>query len=143
MVFGKTSGFAADLALSSLDGFNGFQISGEVALDYSGRWVSAAGDVNGDGFGDLLIGAYRAEPNGFKSGASYVVFGKATGFAADLALSTLDGVNGFQISGEAEGDKSGIRVATAGDANGDGFADILIGAEGADPKRNPIAERVL
>ncbi|MFN0193082.1 MAG: beta strand repeat-containing protein [Aestuariivirga sp.] len=133
VVFGKATGFPADLALSTLDGSNGFQISGEVALDYSSRGVAAAGDVNGDGFADLLIGAYRAEPNGFKSGASYVVFGKASGFSADLALSSLNGTNGFQISGEAAGDKSGLRVAAAGDVNGDGLDDLLIGAEGADP----------
>ncbi len=71
---------------STLDGSNGFQISGEAANDRSGVSVSAAGDVNGDGFADLLIGAYRADPNGSESGASYVVFGKASGFAADLAL---------------------------------------------------------
>jgi hypothetical protein len=62
--------------------------------------VSAAGDVNGDGFGDLIIGA-PAPIRTARSGASYVVFGKAGGFAASLNLSTLDGSNGFQINGEA------------------------------------------
>lgn len=58
--------------------------------------MSAAGDVDGDGFGDVIIGARGADPNGAESGASYVVFGKAAGFAANLNLSTLDGSNGFQ-----------------------------------------------
>jgi hypothetical protein len=133
VVFGMASGFAAGLALSSLDGSNGFQISGEAALDLSGNAVSSAGDVNGDGFADLLIGASSANPNGDGSGASYVVFGKASGFPADLALSSLDGSNGFQISGEAIGDYSGYAVSSAGDVNGDGFADLLIGARAADP----------
>jgi len=133
VVFGKATGFGANINLSSLDGTNGFQISGEAALDQSGRSVSAAGDVNGDGFGDLIIGAYRANPNGVYSGASYVVFGKVSGFAANIDLSSLDGTNGFQISGEAASDFSGRSVSTAGDVNGDGFGDLIVGANNANP----------
>jgi hypothetical protein len=132
VVFGKASGFGANLDLSALDGTNGFQISGEAARDNSGRLVSAAGDVNGDGFEDLLIGAFGTDPNGSYSGASYVVFGKASGFGANLDLSALDGTNGFKISSEA-GDFTGRWVSAAGDVNGDGFEDLLIGARLADP----------
>jgi len=89
--------------------------------------------VNGDGFDDVLIGARGADPNGLSSGASYVVFGQASGFGANLELSALDGTNGFQLSGEAAYDYSGNSVSAAGDVNGDGFADLLIGANGADP----------
>jgi hypothetical protein len=133
VVFGATSGFGPNLNLSALDGSNGFQISGEAADDYSGFSVSQAGDVNGDGFADLIIGAFGAGPNGPRSGASYVVFGAASGFAANLDLSTLDGTNGFQISGEAAGDNSGVAVSGAGDVNSDGFADLIIGGPNADP----------
>ena len=87
-MFGKASGFAANLDLSTLDGSNGFKLSGVAADDRSGRSVASAGDVNGDGFADLIVGASGADPNGTDSGASYVVFGKASGFAANLDLST-------------------------------------------------------
>ena len=123
--------FAAVVNLSGLTGADGFKIQGEAAGDYSGRSVSGAGDVNGDGFDDLIIGASGADPNGSSSGASYVVFGKMNGFGATLNLSTLDGTNGFKIQGEVAGDVSGRSVSGAGDVNGDGFADLIIGAFGA------------
>ena len=125
--------FPANIDLSSLDGTTGFKLSGEAAIDRSGFSVASAGDVNGDGFADVIVGAYRADPNGSYSGASYVVFGKASGFAANLDLSTLDGTNGFRLSGAAAYDDSGRSVASAGDVNGDGFADLIVGATGADP----------
>jgi len=76
-VFGKVGGFAANIDLSSLDGSNGFMLSGVAASDVSGRSVAAAGDINGDGFDDVIVGAQLADPHGNISGASYVVFGKA------------------------------------------------------------------
>lgn len=92
-----------------------------------------AGDINGDGFDDLIIGASGSDPHGEGSGASYVVFGKASGFSANIDLTSLDGTNGFQISGKAADDESGVSVAAAGDVNNDGFDDLIIGAVGADP----------
>jgi Ca2+-binding RTX toxin-like protein len=74
-----------------------------------------------------LIGARFASPTG-KSGAAYVVFGKASGFAADLSLSSLDGANGFRIHGEESFGGAGFSVSSAGDLNGDGFADLIVGA---------------
>ncbi len=126
VVFGGSS-FNADIDLSALDGSNGFEILGEAAGDRSGMSVSNAGDVNGDGFDDLIIGAYLHDENGSNSGSSYVVFGGSS-FAADIDLSALDGSNGFEILGEAAGDQSGISVSNAGDVNGDGFDDLIIGA---------------
>ena len=58
-------------------------------------------DVNGDGFADLIIGAPRASPHGSYEGSSYVVFGKASGFAATTDLSSLDGKNGFRLDSVA------------------------------------------
>ncbi|MBY0498470.1 MAG: integrin alpha, partial [Nitrosomonas sp.] len=118
--------------LSSLDGNNGFRWDGVTAGDLLGRSVSTAGDVNGDGFDDVIIGAFGADPNGSASGSSYVVFGKASGFNAAMDLSSLDGSNGFRLDGVAVDDRSGFGVSTAGDVNGDGFDDVIVGAWGAD-----------
>jgi len=134
VVFGSNSGFGAGLNLSELNGSNGFAINGIAERDFSGYSVSSAGDVNGDGFDDLIIGAYRADPNGIlDAGSSYVVFGSNSGFSASLKLSELNGSNGFAINGIAADDLSGISVSSAGDVNGDGFNDLIIGAWFADP----------
>ena len=82
---------------------------------------TGVGDVNGDGYADLLIGASGADP----AGETYVVFGKSGSFGSSVDLSALDGSDGFVLEGI---DGSGIAVSTAGDVNGDGYADILIGA---------------
>ena len=104
--------FPPNINLSSLSGADGFRLDGVAASDYSGRSVSAAGDINGDGIDDLIVGAYRASPNGnASSGSSYVVFGKDTAtvgnFTPTLALSSLNGSNGFRLDGVAAGDRSG------------------------------------
>ena len=118
--------------LSTLDGVNGFTLNGIDADDQSGVSVSSAGDVNGDGYDDLIIGANRADPNGDTSGETYVVYGGASapGTGGMLDLSALDGSNGFILNGIDAGDFSGISVSSAGDVNGDGYDDLIIGATG-------------
>ncbi len=133
VAFGSRSGFGSALNLSTLNGNNGFRLNGIAASDYSGGSVSSAGDVNGDGIDDLIIGAIRADPNGSYSGQGYVVFGSRSGFAPDFNLSALNGSNGFRINGIAADDFSGGSVSNAGDVNGDGIDDLIIGAIGADP----------
>ncbi|MGF1572501.1 MAG: integrin alpha, partial [Sumerlaeia bacterium] len=109
----------------------GFVINGIDPGDRSGFSVSGAGDVNGDGLADLIVGAHRAAPNGdYAVGESYVVFGKTDSTAVDL--NNL-GTGGFRIDGIDAGDASGRSVSGAGDVNGDGFADLIVGAFGADP----------
>ena len=112
--------------LGNLNGFSGFKLDGEASGDDNGRSVSTAGDINGDGYADIIIGAYQH--NNY-AGRSYVVFGGSkVGSQGLLPLSSLNGINGFKLDGEASGDNSGWSVSTAGDMNGDGYADIIIGA---------------
>jgi RTX calcium-binding nonapeptide repeat (4 copies)/FG-GAP repeat len=133
VVFGSSSGFVSSLDLSTLNGSNGFKINGIAAGDQLGYSVSGAGDINGDGIDDLIIGANLADPNGNSSGQSYVVFGKRSGFGANFNISTLNGSNGFKINGIAAGDRSGTSVSRAGDINHDGIDDVIIGARSASP----------
>ena len=134
VVFGRAGGFTAAFDVAGLTGTNGFAIIGADATDRSGYSVAAAGDVNGDGIDDLIIGAPQGDPGGrANAGEAYVVFGRLGGFGASLDLGTLSGTNGFTISGVDAGDHAGWSVASAGDLNGDGRADMVIGALYADP----------
>ena len=134
----KQAALTDTLPLSALDGENGFRIDGVEAFDYSGHSVSAAGDINGDGVDDLIIGASDAGPNGNnRAGFSYVVFGQTGDFNDTLPLSNLDGKNGFRIDGVATDNYSGSSVSAGGGIiNGDGVDDVIIGAYGADPNGN-------
>jgi hypothetical protein len=99
-------------------------------LDSSGDSVSNAGDVNGDGFDDIIVWGSRCRSQRSKfAGESYVVFGSAGGFSANLNLSALNGSNGFKINGIDAYDYSGFSSVSR-DVNGDGFDDLIIGARG-------------
>jgi hypothetical protein len=93
-------------------------LTGEAAFNQFGRSVSGAGDVNGDGYADVIVGAWVNDAGGSSAGRAYVYFGGPLADAlADLTL-----------TGAAAGDQFGISVSGAGDVNGDGYADVIVGA---------------
>ncbi|TXH30602.1 MAG: hypothetical protein E6Q91_04800 [Actinobacteria bacterium] len=127
VIFGSDKPSDVDLAALTTEGV---RIDGAAEFDLSGTSVAGAGDVNADGYPDVLIGAYKADVvGGWDGGATFVVFGSEK--PADLDLASLSG-RGFRIDGVAQNDQSGWAVAGAGDVNHDSYADILIGAPKAD-----------
>ncbi len=133
VVFGKSAGWSSSIRLATLNGSTGFRLDGSEANELSGGSVASAGDINGDGFADLMIGASAASPNGYRTGSSYVVFGGSGGWASKINLSSLNGSTGLRLGGSENNDFSGASVSSAGDVDGDGFVDIIVGAPGADP----------
>ncbi len=97
---------------------------GEADDDYAGRAVTGAGDVDGDGLDDLLIGAYGNDDQGAQAGKAYLVLGGTLSGALSAADVTFEGESG--------GDYAGYAIAGAGDVDGDGLDDLLIGAYGND-----------
>lgn len=139
VLFGRDGDFSPSLELDSLDGTNGFVLKGIDENDFSGRVASGVGDINRDGFDDILIGAAQAAPDErIGAGENYLIFGRGQ-FEPEIALSELDGSNGFVFNGINPGDFAGVDVSGAGDFNGDGTDDLIIGAPGASPNGNLTA----
>ena len=123
-------------------------LTGEKRSDLAGASVAAAGDVNGDGRADVLVGAPLADPLGRRdAGSAYVVFGGTRGRVRLGAL----GARGFRIDGAVPRPRTfhpganplssgaGDVVAAAGDVNGDGLADVLVSGRTADDALLPSA----
>ena len=137
VVYGQPDGLPERIALHELDGTDGFVIVPEALEDYLGAAVASAGDVNGDGVDDIVLGA----PGGIGSsrllivapGAAYVVFGARGGVGAEVRLADLDGTNGFAFKPDAPtlANAMGKGVAGVGDLNGDGIDDVAFGEPGA------------
>lgn len=124
VIFGRKGLFPMHFNLSDLNGENGFIVDGDSCIDS----VSKAGDINGDGIDDVILSCWFALNNG---GQSYVVFGSKNTFPTQLILKDLNGKNGFTINGISPGylgEESGYSIGSAGDFNGDGIDDVIIGA---------------
>ena len=129
VVFGEAGGFDRDIDLAAIAaGTGGFKIIGQAARDFAGTSVASAGDVNGDGLDDLIIGAEGNNSRG-ESGAAYVVYGRNGSFPAQVNLDDVEaGGGGFKIRAEQDGDSVGAAVSSAGDINGDGLDDLVVTA---------------
>jgi hypothetical protein len=110
----------------------GFRIDGAAAGDAAGKAVAAAGDVNGDGVDDLIVGAPFADQNGHSaSGSVYVIYGQRTADLAELdlaSITTTPSSRGLRIDGAAASDNLGTSIASGGDVNGDGSPDLIVAA---------------
>ena len=91
---------------------------GATPGDTFGGAVAAAGDLNGDGFSDFIVGAYQCDAGGLDAGRAYVYYGGRA----------IDAKPDLYLTGEAAGDLFGVSVASAGDVNHDGFPDLVVGA---------------
>ncbi len=143
LVFGSAALAAGGAAL--ILSYNGID-----AGEHAGSSVASAGDLNGDGLGDFLIGAPDASPSGAESGRVYLVFGNSgldelapSGLSLSaLAACAQPTLCGLILDGAAAGDRAGTAVSFAGDVNDDGHDDILIGAPGASPAGRTGAGKV-
>jgi len=138
--------------LSTLDGSNGFTILGDQAAGFFGNSVHSAGDVNNDGYDDVIVGAFGAnrtpipgQTQDWLGGAAYVIYGAPGTRAATFDVSTLNGTNGFAVEGISPfsvnpDDGVGAAVSGGEDINGDGIDDILIGAEDATSSPGTVQE---
>ena len=127
VVFGQRGSVAA-VDLGALSAAQGYRIDGASAQDALGSAVAAAGDVNGDGIPDLLLAAGdRTFQGRSDSGSAYVLYGRRS-VATPIDLALLTQAQGYEIGGADEFQGAGNAVASAGDVDGDGTPDALVGA---------------
>ncbi len=123
LVLGASLGATAEIDLSDAD----YAFIGEEAYDYA-RFVSSAGDVDGDGLDDILVSAHSNDDGGADAGKVYLVLGASLGADREIDLRNAD----YAFIGETKNDYAGIAVAGAGDVDGDGLDDFVISAQNND-----------
>jgi hypothetical protein len=133
VIFGWRGTYRATLDWKSLPTRRLLTLSGVSAGEQAGFSLANAGDINGDGITDVVIGAPFANARGVNAGRSYVVYGNRVGFPPSLNLAQLTSRSGLTLNGFVAQGRSGYTVDTAKDVNGDGIDDLLIGAPFAYP----------
>jgi len=103
------------------------QVSTGVTPPYFGASVASAGDVNGDGYGDVIVGAAGYSNGQTNEGAAFVFLGSPSGVADGNPATAATVLESNQASAFL-----GFNVASAGDVNGDGYADVIVGASSYD-----------
>ena len=118
---------------NTLNGRNGFSVTGLNERNWLGSELSFAGDINNDGLEDVAIYTqqYIKPVDGFDSqGTTYIIFGSRNAFPSPFDLTTLNGTNGFKVVGIAENERRGRSIGKLGDINGDGIDDISLSSQG-------------
>ena len=133
VVYGPGQQDLGNVDLKNSLGSRGFRMDGGATGDQAGYRTAGAGDVNGDGADDVIVGAVTASNNGRRtSGSAYVVYGSGQNDRGNVDLKDSLGTRGFRIDGASVGDQVGVSLATAGDVNQDGLADVSVGSTGTD-----------
>ena len=135
LVLGESLGSTSNLSLADAD----YTFAGEGSEDDAGHSVAGAGDVDGDGKDDLLMGAPFNDEGGPGAGRAYLFLGKSLGNTSSLNVADAD----YILTGEDQGDIAGYSVSGAGDVDGDGKADLLVGGAGNDERGDAAGKAYL
>jgi len=134
VIYGKKGSLRQFSSMNDFQPSDGFMIKGNTNEQKIGFSVNPAGDINGDGVDDLIIGGpfWKRDSYSSEVGLTYVLFGRRNGdFPSVVDPDRLSATEGFKIFGEGSMNRAGFSVSGAGDVNADGISDIIVGAFGA------------